>query len=238
MLFIPFPLVVNLKVHWKQKMVLGIVFSLGLFVIIAAILTKVYNLGDVWDTRYMLWYTREFSVAIYVGNLPLIWPLMREYIPFLKSLTSDGVNTNSRSRSHGRRLSGGFATKTIGSSRSRVVQHDGVTTTICGKDEENLGTVEVHELKHIHRQGSEDRLRPGSDSKSSQGSSGDDILFAPSEQRQIHVDTTVRVTEEHIRGPPRAFDGGYGPYRSRPARQGDDHQPVFEWQFETGRRGL
>ena len=36
----------------------------------------------------MLWYTREASVAVYVPNMPMIWPLLREYIPFLRSIAS------------------------------------------------------------------------------------------------------------------------------------------------------
>ena len=36
----------------------------------------------------MLWYTREASVAVYVANMPMIWPLLREYIPFLRSIAS------------------------------------------------------------------------------------------------------------------------------------------------------
>lgn len=32
----------------------------------------------------MLWYTREASVAVYVANLPLIWPLLREWTPSLR----------------------------------------------------------------------------------------------------------------------------------------------------------
>ena len=36
----------------------------------------------------MLWYTREASVAVYVANLPLIWPLLREWFPSLRSTTS------------------------------------------------------------------------------------------------------------------------------------------------------
>jgi len=47
-------------------------FSMGIFVILAAILTKVYNLSNVWDTAYMLWYIREASVAMYVANLLMI----------------------------------------------------------------------------------------------------------------------------------------------------------------------
>jgi hypothetical protein len=47
----------------------------------------VFNLSDVYNTDYMLWYTREASVAVYVANLPLIWPLLREWIPFLRNTT-------------------------------------------------------------------------------------------------------------------------------------------------------
>src|SRR5882757_6078488 len=44
MLFIPIPLVTRLNMPWKQKGVLLVIFSMGLFVILAAILTKVFNL--------------------------------------------------------------------------------------------------------------------------------------------------------------------------------------------------
>ncbi|KAF2118445.1 hypothetical protein BDV96DRAFT_386512 [Lophiotrema nucula] len=88
MLAIPLPMIVSLSLPLKQKIVLSIVFSMGAFVIIAAILTKVYNLSDVYSTVYMLWYTREASVAVYVANLPGIWPLLREHIRFLRNHTS------------------------------------------------------------------------------------------------------------------------------------------------------
>ena len=35
----------------------------------------------------MLWYIREASVAVYVANLPILWPLLREWIPFLRHAT-------------------------------------------------------------------------------------------------------------------------------------------------------
>ncbi|KAF2999658.1 hypothetical protein E8E13_000417 [Curvularia kusanoi] len=75
---VPIPMVISLTLPIKQKIGLGILFSLGLFVIIAAILTKIHNLSNVYDSAYMLWYTREASVALYVANLPSIWPLARE----------------------------------------------------------------------------------------------------------------------------------------------------------------
>ncbi|KAH7060499.1 hypothetical protein B0J12DRAFT_335863 [Macrophomina phaseolina] len=87
-LLIPIPMITKLNMPVRQRLILGLVFSMGIFVIIAAILTKVYNLSNVYDASYMLWYTREASVAVYVSNLPMIWPLMREWFPFLRNLST------------------------------------------------------------------------------------------------------------------------------------------------------
>ncbi|OAL07352.1 hypothetical protein IQ06DRAFT_342090 [Phaeosphaeriaceae sp. SRC1lsM3a] len=88
---VPIPMVVSLTLPIRQKIGLGILFSMGSFVIVAAILTKVYNLSDVYATTYMLWYTREASVAVYVANLPGIWPLAREHIRFLREHTNSYI---------------------------------------------------------------------------------------------------------------------------------------------------
>lgn len=56
--------------------------------ILAAILTKVYNLSDIYSYRYMLWYTREASVAVYVANFPGIWPLLRENMRCLRETST------------------------------------------------------------------------------------------------------------------------------------------------------
>ncbi|EQB47680.1 hypothetical protein CGLO_13148 [Colletotrichum gloeosporioides Cg-14] len=91
MLMVPLPLIIRMTVSWKQKVVLVFIFSLGICVIVAAFLTKVYNLSDPYSPRYMLWYIREASVAVYVSNLPLLWPLLREWFPWLKNLKTVGV---------------------------------------------------------------------------------------------------------------------------------------------------
>lgn len=44
----------------------------------------------------MFWYTREASVAVYVANLPGIWPLMREHIRFLRDNTNSYITGQSR----------------------------------------------------------------------------------------------------------------------------------------------
>ncbi|KAH8904067.1 hypothetical protein BR93DRAFT_900910, partial [Coniochaeta sp. PMI_546] len=84
MLSVPLPLVFRTTMPVRQKVVLGVIFGMGLFVIVAALLTKIFNLGDIWDPSYMLWYVREASVAVYVSNMPMVWPLLREWLPWLK----------------------------------------------------------------------------------------------------------------------------------------------------------
>ncbi|CAE7001827.1 hypothetical protein PTTW11_01300 [Pyrenophora teres f. teres] len=93
---VPVPMILSLKLPLKQKIGLGALFSMGVFVIVAAILTKVYNLSNIYSTTYMLWYTREASVAVYVANLPGIWPLLREHIRFLREHTNTYPSGQSR----------------------------------------------------------------------------------------------------------------------------------------------
>jgi hypothetical protein len=56
---------------------------------------------DIYDSAYMLWYTREASVAVYVANLPGIWPLAREHIRFLRDHTSSYITGQSRMPRYG-----------------------------------------------------------------------------------------------------------------------------------------
>ncbi|KAF2636102.1 hypothetical protein P280DRAFT_410179 [Massarina eburnea CBS 473.64] len=74
----------------KQKLVLGVVFGMGIFVmsIVAAVLTKSCNLSNGHNDQYMLWYIREASVAVYVANLLSIWPLLREWVGYLRHYVS------------------------------------------------------------------------------------------------------------------------------------------------------
>ncbi|KAF2226147.1 hypothetical protein BDZ85DRAFT_165620, partial [Elsinoe ampelina] len=85
MLCVPLPMVIGVKVPLRQKMILIVLFSMGIFVIGAAILTKVAFWKDVYDINFMYWYIREASVAVYVSNLPCIWPLIREAVPGVRS---------------------------------------------------------------------------------------------------------------------------------------------------------
>ena len=86
MLIIGIPLLLSVRLPLQQKAVLLIVFGMGIFVIVAAILTKIYCLvPGLISYVYLKWYFREASVSLYVTNLPALWSLIRDVFPQLKS---------------------------------------------------------------------------------------------------------------------------------------------------------
>ncbi|KAJ0425726.1 hypothetical protein BJY00DRAFT_157536 [Aspergillus carlsbadensis] len=100
MLLIGLPLLMQVRVPLKQKLILVVLFGMGIFVIVAAILTKVYCLvPKLISYVYMNWYFREVTVAILVTNLPLIWSLLRDVFPALKSWTGGSKRGTDRYRS-------------------------------------------------------------------------------------------------------------------------------------------
>lgn len=96
MLLVGIPLLVMVKVPVQKKIGVIIVFGMGIFVIIAAILNKVYStspalLND--SVNYTFWYMRESTVGVYVINLPALWPVLRAIFPLL---TGRGSSSDSR----------------------------------------------------------------------------------------------------------------------------------------------
>ncbi|MCJ1343443.1 hypothetical protein MMC31_001636 [Peltigera leucophlebia] len=95
MLIIAIPLLFSVRLPLQQKAVLLIIFGMGVFVIVAAILTKIYCLVPSLITYvYLNWYFREASVSIYVTNLPVLWSLMRDIFPQLKSWGFESKKSN------------------------------------------------------------------------------------------------------------------------------------------------
>ena len=59
---------------------------MGIFVIVAAVVTKLYCLvPSLISYTYLNWYFREASVSVYVTNLPALWTLIRDIFPSLRS---------------------------------------------------------------------------------------------------------------------------------------------------------
>lgn len=100
MLVVAIPMLVQVRVPTKQKLILLLLFGMGIFVIVAAVLNKVYCLVPALISYvYMNWYFREATVAILVTNLPLIWSLLRDVFPALKSWTGGSKRGTDRYKS-------------------------------------------------------------------------------------------------------------------------------------------
>lgn len=76
--------------------------------ILAAILNRYYNFSNPNSYVFLYWYVAEVGVAMYVGNLPLCWPVIRLAIGGSKGDSSDPSsypnpsfpNSTSRQRTH------------------------------------------------------------------------------------------------------------------------------------------
>ncbi|KEF61489.1 uncharacterized protein A1O9_03056 [Exophiala aquamarina CBS 119918] len=98
-LAIGIPPVLNALLSLQQKAILGVIFGMGTFVIIAAILRAIYCLvPSLISYVYMNWYFREASVAVYVTTLPGIWVFLREIFPILSKIGTSRKGTKPTSQ--------------------------------------------------------------------------------------------------------------------------------------------
>nr|POE54169.1 hypothetical protein CFP56_63472 [Quercus suber] len=78
MLAIGLPMFIRMSLPWRKKIPLIGIFSLGVFVVLAAILNKVYSFSLPFGVDWTFWYVRESSTALLVANLPFVWTVWRK----------------------------------------------------------------------------------------------------------------------------------------------------------------
>ncbi|KAK0741560.1 hypothetical protein B0T18DRAFT_330812 [Schizothecium vesticola] len=76
-LAIPLPMIMRARLPLRQKLVLCFVFSLGLLVVLLAILNRYYNFVLPHDLVFLAWYNGEASTAVIIANVPFLWTLLR-----------------------------------------------------------------------------------------------------------------------------------------------------------------
>ncbi|KAJ5560456.1 hypothetical protein N7513_002855 [Penicillium frequentans] len=76
---IPAPMLFKARLHWREKLELLVLFSGGLFVMMCGILRCVLILtaGANGAEQAGSWACRETFVAVVIGNVPMIYPLVR-----------------------------------------------------------------------------------------------------------------------------------------------------------------
>lgn len=74
---IPLPLFLRAQMDLKRKLLLVLPFSMGVFTIICAILSKHLSFTQPFSGVWVFWYCREASTAMVVTNMPYSWALIR-----------------------------------------------------------------------------------------------------------------------------------------------------------------
>ena len=77
MLLIPAPMIARARLPMVRKVILVIIFSLGLLVVLVAILNRYYNFTIINSYIFLIWYNGEASTAVMVANIPFCWTLLR-----------------------------------------------------------------------------------------------------------------------------------------------------------------
>ncbi|KAF2711949.1 hypothetical protein K504DRAFT_521231 [Pleomassaria siparia CBS 279.74] len=77
LILLPMPILFGARLPLKRKMGLIVVFLMGFFSIMSAIVNKVFALTHPYGNEWTTWYIRETYMAILCANLPLIYPLIR-----------------------------------------------------------------------------------------------------------------------------------------------------------------
>ena len=98
MILIPIPILIRTTLPLRKKIVLVALFSLGIFVIICALLSKSYSFILPYGLDWVFWYVREVSTAVIVANMPHCWPLVRRMFNVRSFLHESSRGTHSRSR--------------------------------------------------------------------------------------------------------------------------------------------
>ncbi|KAF7596027.1 hypothetical protein BBP40_003807 [Aspergillus hancockii] len=141
MLCIPIPLIMRSRIQLKRKLLLCGVFSLGLLVILMAILNRYVNFSEEYTVNFLRWYVAEVATAVYVANVPLLWPLLRQIFSlssFVNPYGQQGVSLPSGHRTpHTPRSRFRSRRSHTDSSMESIVQHSTPT--------HEKGTVGSHE---------------------------------------------------------------------------------------------
>jgi len=170
MLCIPLPLLIASQLPKANKLILCVLFSLGIFVILCAVLNKYYSFAQPFSPMWTFWYIREASTAVYVANMPMCWSLMRR---LFKLRAFNGISSGgNRSRSK----SAPIATTYTGVGGSRLGTTSKVQTSVLAS-----------RVDKADRDGNENRGKGGNWWESGKGGKGDGTRLGRSESEEYIV---------------------------------------------------
>ncbi|KAI9741404.1 MAG: hypothetical protein M1834_003121 [Cirrosporium novae-zelandiae] len=183
-LIIPFPLLFAAKIPLYRKLILGVLFSSGVFVMIAVILRTYYSLRSIEDLNTALgWASREVLVSTFAVCVPAIKPLFN---------TSRWISSSNKSS----KKTPGYGT----SARSGNIfpwsnPKSGNTTTISGTDDRGR-QFELGSVGWSRRQGNRRLSSVESSERIIKTEGTNETAFTESNDQKIHVTTDVSLTTD------------------------------------------
>ena len=139
-LSVPLPLLAKVKLGPRKKILLIIPFSMGLFTMLCAILSKRLSFTHPFSAEWVYWYCREASTAMIVANMPYSWALIRKVFK-LRSFFGDSTSNN---------IQGGQPRELNGYSQGAVQLNSHPRSRQASQAEEEHGKLSWHGLKrHI-----------------------------------------------------------------------------------------
>ncbi|KAJ9613879.1 hypothetical protein H2200_002015 [Cladophialophora chaetospira] len=158
------PPVLSARLSLQQKLILGVIFGMGGFVIVAAILRAIYCLvPSLISYVYMNWYFREASVAVYVTTLPGIWVFLKEMFPIIQKFTSRTPTrpTHSQTADHHQRQMASWRQPSRNNRSQFDSKHDldydldtyPISKTMVTTAEHDLGSHGLPASEHSHGDG-------------------------------------------------------------------------------------
>jgi hypothetical protein len=166
-LAVALPMFIKTRLPLRKKIAIVGIFSLGTFVIICAILNKVYSFNQPFGLQWTFWYVRESSTALLTANAAFVWALLRRIFK-LRSLGSfSGKNTYNNYNGY---------TPTYTTTHTRVEtlvprkkpRHDDIDLDLLMPDPDDFEGIHRHTEIHV----SEDTMSLKRENNSMTGNSG------------------------------------------------------------------
>lgn len=223
LLCVPIPVIAKSQLPMKRKIILCAVLGLGILNIIIAVLNRYYNFNNPDDLGYVYFYVAEVATAVFVGNVPLCWPLFRRIVQGSSWSRDASAGTDDPNKPRTRTAR---ATGSNRFSRKRPSAHSSLWSITRGGNTQwdKMDDVEgVDSSKeHVYRnelgvvsedQSSEIELTPGWHHEANHTtiqatrtrSSGSDSTDETDDKRQVNIIRTVEITSatetiRHSRG--------------------------------------
>jgi hypothetical protein len=221
LLCIPIPVIAKSQLPMKRKIILCGVLGLGILNVIIAVLNRYYNFNNPDDLAYVYFYVAEVATAVFVGNLPLCWPLFRHIVhgsSWSRDESSGQTDPNKPRTRTGRTVGSRF-------SRKRPSAHSSLWTITRGGNTQwdKMDDVEGHDSskEHVYRnelgavaedQSSTIELTPGwhqeanhTTIQASRTRSSESSTDETADKGQVNIIRTVEIsttseTQRHSRG--------------------------------------